>query len=61
MSPTKEIESICFRPPLAIGRVGGSDTPLDAFAWDTDRTIHGSTSHDYSAGDVAPETRAKIS
>jgi hypothetical protein len=41
MSPAKEIESICFRPPLAIGRVGGGDTPLDACAWDTDRTIHG--------------------
>jgi hypothetical protein len=41
MSPAKEIESICFRPPLAIGRVGGGDSPLDAFAWDTDRNIHG--------------------
>ena len=35
------IESIFFQPPLAIARVGGSDTPLDAFVWDSDRTIHG--------------------
>jgi hypothetical protein len=42
MSPANEIESICFRPPLAIGRVGGGDTRLDAFAWDSDHTIHGS-------------------
>ena len=34
------ITSIYFLPPLAIARVGGSDTPLDSFVWDSDRTIH---------------------
>jgi hypothetical protein len=28
-----------FLPPLAVARVGGSDTPLAAFGWDTGRTI----------------------
>jgi hypothetical protein len=41
MSQIDDIESICFLPPLAIGRVGGGDTPLDSFVWDSDRTIHG--------------------
>jgi hypothetical protein len=36
-----QIERIYFLPPLAIARVGGSDTPLDCFVWDSDRTIHG--------------------
>ena len=35
------VQRIFFLPPLAIARVGGSDTPLDSFAWDSDRTIHG--------------------
>jgi len=35
------IDRIFFRPPLAIARVGGSDTPLESFVWDSDRTIHG--------------------
>jgi hypothetical protein len=30
-----------FLPPLAIARMGGSDTPLDCFVWDTDKSIHG--------------------
>jgi hypothetical protein len=34
-------ENVFFLPPLAIARVGGSETPLDAFVWDSDRTIHG--------------------
>lgn len=41
MSQVDAIESVCFLPPLAIGRVGGGDTPLDCFVWDSDRTIHG--------------------
>ena len=41
MSQIDDIESICFLPPLAIGRVGGGDTPLDSFVWDSDRTIYG--------------------
>src|ERR1044071_8239162 len=28
-----------FAPPLALARVGGADTPLDAFTWVTGRTI----------------------
>lgn len=41
MSKAETIKSICFLPPLAIGRLGGGDTPLDSFIWDSDRTIHG--------------------
>jgi hypothetical protein len=41
MSQFDTIESVCFLPPLAIGRVGGGDVPLDSFIWDSDRTIHG--------------------
>jgi hypothetical protein len=36
-----EIEEIFFRPPLAIARLGGSDTPLECFVWARDPTIHG--------------------
>jgi hypothetical protein len=36
-----QIASVYFLPPLAIARVGGSDTPLDCFVWDSDRTVHG--------------------
>src|SRR5262249_48057407 len=32
---------IFFLPPLAIARVGGSDTPAPSFIWDSDRTVHG--------------------
>ena len=35
------IAEIYFLPPLAIARVGGSDTPLDCFVWDSDRTVYG--------------------
>ena len=32
---------VYFKPPLAIARVGGSDTPLESFSWAEDETIHG--------------------
>ena len=35
------IKDVFFKPPLAIARVGGSDKPLDAFVWATDKSIHG--------------------
>jgi hypothetical protein len=35
------VHNVFFRPPLAIARVGGSPTPLDAFVWDSDTSIHG--------------------
>jgi hypothetical protein len=35
------VHNIFFKPPLAIARVGGSPTPLDAFVWDSDKSIHG--------------------
>ena len=35
------ILGIHFRPPLAIARVGGSDTPLECFVWAYDRTTYG--------------------
>src|SRR5262245_53391443 len=39
--PELEIKEVFFLPPLAIARVGGSDKPLEAFYWDTDKSIHG--------------------
>src|SRR5262252_4584007 len=39
--PIEEIKEIYFLPPLAIARLGASDTPLDCFVWDTDKSIHG--------------------
>jgi hypothetical protein len=35
------IKEIYFLPPLAIARLGGSDTPLDCFVWNTDQSLHG--------------------
>src|SRR5947209_17138142 len=35
------IQNIFFLPPLAIARIGGSNTPLDNFVWDSDKSIHG--------------------
>jgi hypothetical protein len=32
---------IFFRPPMAIARLGGSDTPLASFRWDEDPSLHG--------------------
>jgi hypothetical protein len=36
-----QIKEIYFLPPLAIARLGGSDTPLDCFVWNTDQSMHG--------------------
>lgn len=36
------VQRVFFLPPLAIARIGGSDTPLDSFVWGSDPTIHGS-------------------
>jgi hypothetical protein len=36
------IFGIEFRPPLAIGRLGGAPTPMDNYVWREDPTIHGS-------------------
>jgi hypothetical protein len=35
------VREVYFKPPLAIARVGGSDTPLESFFWTEDPTIHG--------------------
>ncbi len=35
------IQRIMFFPPLAIGRLGGSSTPLESYSWVEDPTIHG--------------------
>jgi hypothetical protein len=35
------IKEIYFLPPLAIARLGESETPLDCFVWDTDISVHG--------------------
>src|SRR3954469_10468422 len=36
-----QLRKIFLLPPLAIARVGGSDTPLEAFDWATDHNPHG--------------------
>jgi hypothetical protein len=36
-----QILEVYFLPPLAIGRVGGSQIPLPSFSWQIDQTIHG--------------------
>ena len=35
------ITGLLVLPPLAIGRLGGGDTPLESFSWAVDPTIHG--------------------
>jgi hypothetical protein len=35
------IVEIFFLPPLAIGRLGAGDTPVESFVWATDPTLHG--------------------
>jgi hypothetical protein len=35
------IVQLFFQPPMAIARLGGSDTPLDAFEWSEDAAAHG--------------------
>lgn len=35
------IESVLFRPPLAVGRLGGAATPMDSYRWQEDPTVHG--------------------
>jgi hypothetical protein len=35
------IQEVFFLPPLAIARVGASETPMDSFVWDSDSTVHG--------------------
>src|SRR4029079_8832872 len=37
-----EVENIYFLPPLAVARVGGSETPLDSFVWESDQSNYGS-------------------
>ncbi len=36
-----ELEEVLFLPPLAIARLGGSDSPLDSFTWIEDPSLHG--------------------
>lgn len=35
------IREVFFLPPMAVARLGGSETPLDAFTWAEDPTVHG--------------------
>jgi hypothetical protein len=35
------IEEVFFLPPMAVARLGGSDTPLDSFTWVEDPSQHG--------------------
>ncbi len=34
---------VFFLPPMAVARVGASDTPIESFHWAEDRTSHGAT------------------
>jgi hypothetical protein len=36
-----QIEWILFLPPLAVARLGASETPLEAFTWSEDPSLHG--------------------
>jgi hypothetical protein len=40
--PRPNITAIRFRPPLAIARLGESDTPMEAFSWAEDTRLFGS-------------------
>jgi hypothetical protein len=35
------IEQIFFLPPMAVARLGASDTPLASFTWVEDPATHG--------------------
>jgi hypothetical protein len=35
------IQNVMFRPPLAVGRLGGAATPMDSYRWREDPTVHG--------------------
>jgi hypothetical protein len=37
----EKIIGISLLPPMAIARLGGSETPLDSFVWREDPTVHG--------------------
>src|SRR5262245_6082291 len=39
--PRRLIRTLFFLPPMAIARVGTSDTPLDAFSWAEDQRFFG--------------------
>ncbi|MGI9022459.1 MAG: hypothetical protein ACR2HV_04365, partial [Acidimicrobiales bacterium] len=41
MTARSDVRSLYFTPPMAIARLGGSDTPLDAFVWREDPTTLG--------------------
>jgi hypothetical protein len=41
MEIKEEVKEVYFLPPLAIARLGASETPLDCFVWDTDKSIYG--------------------
>ncbi|HZI08160.1 MAG TPA: hypothetical protein VEZ71_29340, partial [Archangium sp.] len=40
--PAKQLLELFFQPPMAIARLGGSDTPLESFRWREDPSVHGS-------------------
>lgn len=41
MAARADVRSVFFTPPMAVARLGGSDTPLDAFVWREDPTTQG--------------------
>ncbi len=41
MTPRAGVRSLFFTPPMAVARLGGSDTPLDAYVWREDPTTLG--------------------
>jgi len=41
MTARAGVRSVFFTPPMAVARLGGSDTPLDAFVWREDPSTEG--------------------
>lgn len=37
----QRLQEVFFYPPMAIGRLGGSNIPLESFTWREDPTLHG--------------------
>ncbi len=55
MAKSVEIAGVYFLPPMAVGRLGGADTPLENFTWVENPNTHG-------AGDtvIRPDTTLEL-
>jgi len=55
MAARASVRSLFFTPPMAVARLGGSDTPVDAFVWREDPTTLGGASET-----VSPQVRGRV-